>query len=155
MKERKTKTCKESMVTTRYIVMPQHTNHYGTTFGGVIMSWIDITAAMVAERHCGHEAVTVSIDSISFIEPMHIGDHVLLEASVNYTGRTSMEIGVKVTKENPYNCEKKRATRAYLTFVGLDKNKRPTMIPLVVPETDEEKRRFEAAEKRMKKRREN
>lgn len=148
------KTPKESMVETRYIVLPEHANHYGTAFGGVILSWIDLVAAMVAERHCQHEAVTVSIDRISFFAPIYIGDHVLIKASVNYTGNTSMEIGVVVIKENPKTGEKVKATKAYLTFVGLDKNKKPKTIPKVKPETEEEIRRFNNAKIRVQKRKE-
>ena len=101
-KSEKTKTPKESAIETRYIVMPDHANHYGTAFGGVIMSWIDLIAVMVAQRHCEREAVTLSVDRLTFISPIQIGDHVILRASVNYTGTSSMEIGVQVIKENPY-----------------------------------------------------
>ncbi|HNJ03438.1 MAG TPA: hotdog domain-containing protein, partial [Leptospiraceae bacterium] len=74
--------------------MPDHANHYGTLFGGTLMGWIDMVAVMVAQRHCGREAVTASVDRLNFLSPISVGDHVLLRASVNYTGRTSMEIGV-------------------------------------------------------------
>ncbi|HNZ26162.1 MAG TPA: acyl-CoA thioesterase [Spirochaetota bacterium] len=140
---------KDSSVETRNIVMPEHANHYGTVFGGVIMSWIDIAAAMAAERHCGHEAVTVSIDTISFRLPINIGDHVVLKASVNFVGTTSMEIGVQVTKENPITGESGVSTTAYLTFVGLGKDKKPVKIPDLIPETEDERRRFKNAEIRV------
>jgi len=148
------KSPKDSQVETRYLVLPEHTNHYGTAFGGIIMSWIDIAAAMVAERHCRHEAVTVSIDGISFISPINAGDHVVIKASINYVGNTSMEIGVTVIKENPRTGEEIKATSAYLTFVGLDKYKKPVKIPKIKPETEDEIRRFENAELRVKSRRE-
>lgn len=125
--------------------MPDHANHYGTLFGGFLMSWIDMIAVMVAQRHCGREAVTASVDRLNFIAPIFVGDHVLLKASVNYTGRSSMEIGVQVSKENPYTGVSVRATTAYLTFVALDENKRPSAIPPVVPETEIEKKRFQNA----------
>lgn len=147
--EEKTKTPKESAIETRYIVMPDHANHYGTAFGGVIMSWIDLIAVMVAQRHCEREAVTLSVDRLSFISPIQIGDHVILRASVNYTGTTSMEIGVQVIKENPYKQEKVRATTAYLTFVALDENKKPVPVPRIIPETEDEIRRFENAKLRQ------
>jgi len=146
------KTPKESAIETRYLVMPENTNHYKTVFGGVIMSWIDIAAAMVAEKHCRHEAVTVSIDSISFLAPAYIGDHIIIKASVNYVGNTSMEIGVVVFKENPLTGEILKTTSAYLTFVGLDKDKKPVKIPKILPQTDDEKRRYKDAELRMKSR---
>ncbi len=148
------KSPKDSHVETRYLVLPEHTNHYGTAFGGVIMSWIDIAAAMVAERHCRHEAVTVSIDGISFIAPINVGDHVVIKASINYVGSTSMEIGVTVIKENPRTGDETQATSAYLTFVGLDKNKKPVKIPKIKAETEDEIRRFKNAEERVKSRKE-
>ncbi|EPG64916.1 thioesterase family protein [Leptospira wolffii serovar Khorat str. Khorat-H2] len=125
--------------------MPDHTNHYGTLFGGTLMSWIDLIAVMVAQRHCGREAVTASVDKLNFLEPISIGDHVILKASVNYVGRSSLEIGVQVSKENPYTGTVVRATTAYLTFVALDENKRPCPIPGLNPETELEKRRYENA----------
>jgi len=149
MEEIKTKTPQESQVTTRYIVLPDHANHYGTAFGGVIMSWIDMVAAMVAQRHCGMESVTASVDRLTFIAPINVGDHVVLKGSVNYTGKSSMEIGVQVTKEDPYNNQVVRATTAYLTFVALDANKRPSQVPRLLPQTVDETRRFENAKLRI------
>ncbi|TGK07468.1 acyl-CoA thioesterase [Leptospira semungkisensis] len=139
------KTPKESAAETRHIVMPDHTNHYGTLFGGTLMAWIDLIAVMVAQRHCGREAVTASVDKLNFLEPVSIGDHVILKASVNYVGRSSLEIGVQVSKENPYTGIVVRATTAYLTFVALDENKKPCAIPKLKPETVDEKRRYENA----------
>ncbi len=118
------------------------------------MSWIDLVAAMVAQRHCGRKVVTVSIDRMSFIAPCHIGEHVLLRASVNYVGHTSMEVGVQVLKENPYTDGRQRATTAYLTFVALDAQERPTPIPPLKPETPDELRRFENAKLRVTARKE-
>ncbi|MFB5651066.1 acyl-CoA thioesterase [Leptospira wolffii] len=141
----KIKTPRDSAAETRHIVMPDHTNHYGTLFGGTLMSWIDLIAVMVAQRHCGREAVTASVDKLNFLEPISIGDHVILKASVNYVGRSSLEIGVQVSKENPYTGTVVRATTAYLTFVALDENKRPCPIPGLNPETELEKRRYENA----------
>ncbi|MDX1961041.1 MAG: acyl-CoA thioesterase [Leptospiraceae bacterium] len=132
-----------SAIETRYVVMPDHANHYGTAFGGAIMSWIDMVAVMAAQRHSEMEAVTLSVDRIAFISPINIGDHVLLRASVNYVGNSSMEVGVQVVKENPYTKERVRATTAYLTFVGLDQNKKPARVPRLKPETEDEIRRFE------------
>jgi len=130
--------------------MPQQANCYGTAFGGAIVAWIDMVAAMAAQKHCGKEVVTVGIDSLNFAEPIYIGDHVVLKAAVNYVGRTSMEVGVLVTKEDPYSGKETVATTAHLTFVALGKNKKPTPVPKIVPETAEEKRRFENAELRVK-----
>ncbi len=148
------KSPKDSQIESRYLVLPNHTNHYGTAFGGVIVSWIDSVAVMVAQRHCGRVSVTVSIDKISFLAPINVGDHVILKASVNYVGKTSMEVGVQVSKENPYTGEVVRATTAYLTFVALDESKKPVPINPIKPETSDEKRRFNNAAIRVEVRRE-
>lgn len=148
------KTPKQSQVESRYIVMPQHANDYGIAFGGAIVAWIDMTAAMVAQKHCQCEAVTVSIDRISFLQPIKIGDHVVLRASPNFAGQTSLEVGVQVNKENPYTGEVVRATTAYLTFVGLGPDKHPVPIPRLIPETPDEMRRYENARLRAEARKE-
>lgn len=134
--------------------MPDQANTYGTVFGGIIMSWIDMVAGMVAQRHAEGVAVTVSTDQIEFITPICIGDHVVLKASVNYVGTTSMEVGVQVTKEDPFTGQSTHATTAYLTFVGLDAKRRPRTIPDIKPETPEEQRRYTHAKLRMEARRE-
>lgn len=152
--QRKVKTPKESAIETRYLVMPDQVNTYGTVFGGVIMSWIDMVAGMVAQRHTEGVSVTASIDQIAFITPICVGDHVVLKASVNYVGKTSMEIGVRVTRENPGTGESIHATTAYLTFVGLDAQRCPRIIPDIRPETTDEERRYDHAKLRMEARRE-
>jgi len=144
----------DSAVVTRYLVMPEQANPQGTAFGGAIMGWIDMVAAMAAERHCGTEVVTAGIDSLSFKAPVRIGDHVVLKAAVNYVSRSSMEVGVQVVRENPCTGEKAIATTAHLTLVALDKDKRPTAAPPVVPETEAEKRRYENARQRVLERKE-
>ncbi len=144
----------ESVVESRYLLMPDQANPHGTAFGGVIMAWIDMIASMAAQRHCGKEVVTAGIDSIIFKEPVNVGDHVVLKASVNYAGRTSMEIGVRVIRENPYTNKQVVATTAHLTFVALDDNKRPTAVPAILPETPDEKRRYENAQIRVRNRKE-
>jgi acyl-CoA hydrolase len=148
------KTPRDSAVEARYLVLPQHANDLGIAFGGTIMSWVDMVAAMAAQRHCGRKVVTVSIDRMSFLAPCHIGDHVLLRASVNYVGHTSMEVGVQVLRENPYRGGRVRATTAYLTFVALDEREKPTPIPPLSPETPDEVRRFENAKLRVAARKE-
>jgi acyl-CoA hydrolase len=154
MAEPKAKSPSESAVETRYIIMPHQANPHGTAFGGVIMAWIDMVAAMVAQRHCGKEVVTAGIDSLAFKEPIHIGDHVLLRAAVNYVSRSSMEIGVRVAREDAYTGQQVVATTAHLTFVALDKNKKPTPVPPIQPETDAEKRRYANAKLRVQARKE-
>ncbi len=154
MDKEKPKTPGESAVEARYLLMPDQANPYGTAFGGAIVAWIDMVASMAAQRHCGREVVTVSIDSLSFKEPINIGDHVVLKASVNYVGRTSMEVGVQVSREDPYTGQKITATTAHLTFVALDKDKKPSPVPRLIPETEDEKRRYANAEIRVKNRKE-
>jgi len=143
------KSPRDSMVEARYLVLPQHANDVGIAFGGTIMSWIDMVAAMVAQRHCGRKVVTVSIDRLSFLAPCHVGDHVWLRSAANYVGHTSMEVSVQVLKESPYTGERTRATSAYLTFVALDEHEKPTPIPPLLLETPEDTRRYENAKLRV------
>jgi acyl-CoA hydrolase len=144
-----TKTPSESSVEMREMVMPHHTNPQNTVFGGTVMSWIDVAAAMVGARHCGRPVVTAHIDDIDFIAPIKVGYHVLIQASLNYVGNTSMIIGVKVTSENPYTGESRTTTKAYLTFVALDDLGRPVEVPSLNPQTPDEIRRYENAKKRV------
>ncbi|MBE0537594.1 MAG: acyl-CoA thioesterase [Phycisphaerae bacterium] len=132
----------ESAVESRFLLMPHEANPYGTAFGGVIVSWMDMVAGMAAQRHCGTVAVTAGMDSIAFKAPIRVGDHVVVKACVNYVSRTSMEVGVKVIRENPYTGEQVIATSAHLTFVALDAQREPTPVPPLTPETAEEQRRF-------------
>ena len=143
------KTPSETAIEMREMVMPHHTNPQNTVFGGTVMSWIDVAAAMVAARHCGRPVVTAHISDIDFIAPVKMGYHVLIQASLNYVGRTSMMVGVKVTSENPYTGESRTTTKAYLTFVALDDLGRPVEVPELTPETEDDIRRFENAKKRV------
>ena len=95
------KTPSDSQVDSRYLLMPDQANAYGTAFGGVIMAWIDMVASMAAQKHSGTQIVTAAIESMSFLEPIRIGEHVHLRARVIYTGRTSMQVEVRVYRENP------------------------------------------------------
>jgi acyl-CoA hydrolase len=130
------------------LVLPTHTNALGSVFGGVIMSWIDIAAAIAAQRHSRKNVVTASIDALHFHAPVFKGWVVNLRASVNFTGSTSMEVGVRVDAENPVSGEKFHTASAYLTFVALDSHGKPTKIPQLKPESADEKRRLEAAKTR-------
>lgn len=130
------------------IVLPSHTNALGTIFGGVVMSWIDIAAAIAATRYARSPSVTVSLDSLQFIAPIKLGYTVQIEAQITYAGRSSMEIEVKVDAENSITGKVEPATHAFLTFVAVDSNGKPRSVPKFTPETPEEKKRFSAAEKR-------
>jgi len=142
----------ESQHETSEIMMPQHANVLGHVFGGVILSMMDRTAAVAAIRHARGNCVTVSVDRVDFREPIHVGDLVIMKASVNYAGRTSMEIGVRVDAENMLDGARRHTNSCYLTFVAIDRNGRPIAVPAVIPETLVEKRRYAAAMERRRRR---
>lgn len=127
------------------LVLPTHTNSFGSIFGGVIMSWIDIAGAISAQRHCQRPVVTAAIDDLHFIAPVYKGWVVNLKASVNFVSKSSMEVGVRVDAENPIEGSFHHTASAYLTFVALDDQGKPTLVAQVLPETAEQRRRFEAA----------
>jgi acyl-CoA hydrolase len=126
-----------------------------TIFGGQVMCWIDIAAAIAGQRHSNKAVVTASIDQLNFIAPIKKGWIVNLKASVNFTSRTSMEVGVRVEAENPITSERFHTASAYLTFVALDSYGKPTEIPALDLTNDTEKRRFEAAKRRREQRLQN
>jgi acyl-CoA hydrolase len=124
------------------IVLPGHANALGTIFGGQIMAWIDVAAAIAATRHSRRVSVTASIDALQFVAPVHVGHFVVINASVNFTGRTSMECGVRIESEEPNTGKRTHVATSYLTFVALDDRGRPVPIPPILPQTAVEKRRF-------------
>jgi acyl-CoA hydrolase len=130
------------------IVLPTHANALGSIFGGQVMSWIDIAAAIAAGRHARKVVVTASIDALHFVAPIKVGHVVHIKAMVNFASRTSMEVGVRVDSEDPITGESHHTAKAYLTFVALDQHGRPTPVPQIVAETPEEKRRYDEAKKR-------
>jgi acyl-CoA hydrolase len=144
----------ESEIEMRELVLPGHTNSHGTIFGGTLMSWIDIAAAMCAMKHAANPVVTAHVDGIDFMTPINVGSQVVLKASINYAGRSSMVIGVKVMVENPFNGQTRQTTKAYLTFVALDEFGKPIEVPEVDPVTEDDKRRFENAKTRTQARKE-
>jgi acyl-CoA hydrolase len=143
----KGKPVRESMVEMVQIVRPDDANPLGIAFGGTVVAWIDSAAAVSAMRHARMPVVTASIDSLSFLHPIQIGEFVVIKAAVHYVGTTSMEVGVSIESENPMTGERKKTTSGYLTFVALGNNGRPTAIPPVIPETAEEKMQYEEAKK--------
>ena len=134
------------------LMMPGDANNQGHVFGGVILSMMDKTAAIAAFRHCRLNVVTASIDRVDFREPIHLGDLVVMKASVNYAGRTSMEVGVRVEAEDLLSGRRRHTNSCYLTFVAVDRNGRPVDVPAVQPETPDEIRRYEAAQERRQRR---
>ena len=122
---------------------------WATVLGGKVMHLVDLAAAMAAMRHARKPVVTASVDSLHFLHPVHISELMMLRSSVNRVFRTFMEVGVKVETENLMTGERVHTCSAYLTFVALDENRRATPIPPVIPETEEEMRRYrEAGERR-------
>lgn len=142
------KTPQESFVEMTEMILPQHTNPLGTAFGGVIMSWVDIAASICGGRHCGKSVVTASVDTFSFLAPVKLGWIVSLKASVNHVWNTSMEIGVKVTAENTIANESFHTASAYLTMVAMDSSGRPARVYAFKPETEDEIRRSNEAQRR-------
>jgi acyl-CoA hydrolase len=144
----KIKTPAMSEIQMREMVMPGDTNIHGTIFGGKIMAWIDIAAAMVATKHCETPVVTAHISDIDFFSPINVGHHVIIKASINFAGKSSMIIGVRVESENPYTGQIRKTTKAYLTFVAVNESGKPQKVPQLDPQTENEKRRYQNAKKR-------
>lgn len=140
------KKVKDSQVQMIELVLPNDTNMLGNLLGGRLMHWIDIAAALAASRHCNNIAVTAAVDNLQFHNPIKLGDIVRLKASVNRAFRTSMEVGVKVEVEDIYSGSIFHSNSAYLTFVNVYKpTGKPIPVAPIVPETEDEKRRFEQA----------
>lgn len=129
-------------------VFPNHVNNNGTLYGGVLLDWIDSVAGIVAKRHSRSAVVTASIDSLSFLNPIKQRDIVILESWINYVGRSSMEIEVRVTSENPISGEKSKTCRAFLTYVAMDEDGKPKEAPNLELTTEEERQRYKAAQER-------
>jgi acyl-CoA hydrolase len=127
------------------MALPNDANPLGNLIGGKVMHLVDVAAAIAANRHARMACVTASVDYMTFLHPVHIGELVILRSSVNRVFTTSMEVGVKVWVENLKTGQTRHTSSAYLTFVGIDSAGSPIRVPPVVPETDEEKRRFEQA----------
>ena len=138
----------ESEAVMTELMMPNHANVLGNVFGGVILSLVDRVAAVAAIRHARRPCVTVSVDKVDFREPIKIGELVTAHARVNFTGRTSMEVGVKIVAENIITGDKRHTNSCYVTYVALDEKGEPTAVPPISPDTPDEKRRWDRAAKR-------
>lgn len=137
------KTVKESEVEMIELVLPNDTNILGNLLGGRLMHWIDISAALAASRHCNTVAVTAAVDDLNFHHAILLGNIVRLKARVNRAFKTSMEVGVRVEVEEIKTGKITHTNSAYLTFVSIDsKTKKPVKVPQIIPETEEDKRRF-------------
>ena len=150
MKDMKNKNVQDSVVVMAQQMNPQDANPAGNVHGGVIMKLIDTAAGAAAIRHARTNAVTASIDRLDFHNPVFVGDLVTLRASLNLVGRTSMEVGVRVESENLVTGKVRHTASAYLTFVSLDTSGRPSELPPLIFETEEELRRNREAQDRRR-----
>jgi acyl-CoA hydrolase len=143
------KYCRESLTIKTSIVFPPDTNMHGTMFGGKLMAYIDDVAAIAAMRHARQSVVTASSDSVDFLYPIYEGNSVCLEGFVSYTGRSSMEVFVKVVAENMLTGERQVCAVSFLTFVAIDKEGKPVPVPEVIPQSEEEKHLYDTAKDRL------
>mgnify|MGYP002045155795 FL=1 len=134
----------------RELVLPNDTNSHGNVLGGKVLHLMDLACAMVAMRHCRRPVVTAAMDNVEFLAPIPGGHFMILKAMVNYTGRSSMEIGVRVEGEDPRTGDITHTSSAYLSFVALDDLKNPVEVPELIPSSEEEKRRFQEAAQRAR-----
>ena len=144
---------RESISEMTEIVLPNDANPLNALLGGRLMHWIDLAGAMAAHRHSRAYVVTASIDHLDFLVPVRVGDFVILRSSVNRVYHTSMEVGVKAWVENYRSQESRHVSSAYLTFVAIDAAGNKIAVPQVIPETEDEKRRYEDAARRREIRR--
>jgi acyl-CoA hydrolase len=146
------KTVKQSRIAISHVMLPQDANIAGNVHGGVIMKHVDTAAGFVAARHARSNCVTASIDRLDFHHPVFVGNLLTLKASINFVGRTSMEIGVRAETEDVISGQVRHTSSAYLTFVALDENGRPREIPPLILESDEDIRRNREAKARRENR---
>jgi acyl-CoA hydrolase len=144
----KSKASSASLTIMTELVLPNDTNVYGNLMGGRLMYWMDIAAALSAQKHSNAPVVTASVDNISFENPILLGNVVHIEAKVSRAFNTSMEVHLKVWGEDLKRQHKYKSNEAYYTFVALDGHNKPSPVPLLVPETDEETKLFESALRR-------
>ena len=146
------KPVRASRITLSQLMHPEHANLLGNVHGGWIMKLVDEAGALACMRHAQRKVVTVAIDSMVFRQPILIGDLVIINAEVSYTGRTSMEAEVQVLAENPITGEQTHTNTAYLVYVALDDDGKPTTVPQLKVETEEENQRMERAKERQQRR---
>lgn len=148
MNSLKSKTPKESLTINTEVVLPNDTNHVGNLFGGKLMQWMDITAAICAGRHCKRVVVTAGINNVSFNTPIKQNSVVTLEAKVSRAFTSSMEVFIDVFIEDPVTGQKTKSNEAIFTFVAIDQNGAPLPVPPITPETEEEQHRYASALRR-------
>jgi len=146
------KPMRASRITIAQLMQLEHANHLGNVHGGWIMKLVDEAGALSCMRHAQHRVVTVAIDQMVFRQPIRIGDLVILNAEVTYTGRTSMEVEVQVVAENPISGERTHTNTAYLVYVALGEDGKPIPVPPLLAENPAEKARMQAAKERQARR---
>lgn len=144
----KAKKVSESTTEMAQLMMPEDANPQGLVHGGVILSLADKIAYACSSKHAGHYCVTASVDKVDFKSPIKIGQLVTLKASVNYVGHSSMELGIKITAQDLITGEITHTNTCFFTMVALDENNKPVEVPMLILETEEEKRRFKEGEAR-------
>ncbi len=142
------KTAKETVAISTEIVLPNDTNVLGNLMGGRLLHWMDITAAISSHRHCSRVVVTASVNNVSFNQPIKLGDIVTLQAKVSRSFNSSMEVFIDVWVEDNMRQKKSKCNEAIYTFVAVDQLGNPIHVPELIPETEEEKQRFEGALRR-------
>lgn len=142
------KPVRESQVEMVEVVLPNDANPLGNILGGKVLHLVDIAAAIAAHRHSRSYVVTAAMDHVDFRCPIRIGELIVLKSSVNRVFRTSMEVGVKVFAENVLTGERRHTSSAYVTFVAIDAEGKPKPVAPIIPEADDQKRRYEQAEAR-------
>lgn len=152
MAKTKNKTVAGSRVRTNELVMPNDTNPLGKLIGGKLMQWMDICAAISAQKHCNRNVVTVAVDSVEFVNAAALGEVVVIEGEVTRAFRTSMEVAMRVWAENLRTGSKRLCTTSFYSFVAVDADGKPVPVPEIIPETDLEKKRFDQAERRRNQR---
>ena len=139
---------KDSYVIMHELILPNDTNNLDTVFGGKVMQYMDLCAAMSAYKFARTAVVTASVDRLDFLAPARVGDMLILKSSVNYSHNTSMEIGVHIDAENVKTGKRRHTASAYLTFVSLDSNGKPQKVDDIIAESDDEKRRYNEGKER-------
>jgi len=142
--------CESAINDQTAIVFPNDINVIGTLYGGRALEMADEVAAIVAKRHSGVTCVTLGIDSVRFLAPARRGDILNFKAAVNRVWRTSLEVGLKILADDFHTMQRRHIVSAYFTFVGVDANMKPVELPQVIPQSDDEKRRFAQADERRK-----
>ena len=142
------KSVKDTYVMMHELILPNESNALGNVFGGRVMHYMDMCAAMSAYKHARLPVVTASVDRLDFMSPAKVGDILILKSAVNYVSNSSMEVGVRIEAENPLTGNVKHTASAYLTFVGLNEDKKPTRLYKITPQNTEEERRYSDGKER-------